>query len=127
MNQFRKNTEEQPAPKKQEASPFRGLGKVPELFGVISKEQVIGWMPYVFFITLLLIVYISNSYYAEKNIREIDKITGELKELRSEYITSKSELMFGSKQSEVARRLEGAGVKESTVPPRKIIVQPETE
>jgi hypothetical protein len=37
-------------------------------------------------------------------------------------MTSKSELMFKSKQSEVAKMIEAAGLKELSKPPYKIVV-----
>ena len=46
----------------------------------------------------------------------------QLKELRSEYISTKSDLMFASKQSQVAKATEALGLKESIVPPFKIEV-----
>jgi hypothetical protein len=67
--------------------------------------------------------YIANGYYAEKSVREISRINTELKELKSEYIISKSELMFMSNQSEVAHAVAPFGLKESTVPPKKIVVK----
>ena len=67
--------------------------------------------------------YIANGYYAEKSVREISRINTEIKELKSEFITAKSELMFMSNQSEVARAVIPFGLKESTVPPKKIVVQ----
>jgi hypothetical protein len=89
----------------------------------INRNNVVQTMPFVFFLTLLTIVYIANSYYGEKTIREIDSISKELKELRSEYISVKSELMFKSKQSEVAKSVEPMELRESVVPPKKIIVK----
>jgi hypothetical protein len=123
MNQYKKTvtTDTEAA----SAAAPRKAGRFSDLSGLITKEQVMGWMPFVFFVTFLMLIYIWNSYYAEKNVREIDKISSELKELRSEYITSKSELMFKSKQSEVARELSAAGIKESVVPPKKIILKKE--
>ncbi len=79
-------------------------------------------MPYIFFLTLIGLVYIANSYYAERTIRDIDAVTKELKTLRTEYITGKSELMIISKQSEVARSVAPHGLKESVEAPRKIVV-----
>jgi len=67
-------------------------------------------------------LYIANGYNTEKLVRELDNINDELKELRSEYITIKSDLNYESKQSQVASKSELFGVKESTVPPTKIIV-----
>ena len=88
---------------------------------ILAKENVIQTLPYVFFLAFIAILYIANSYYAEKKIIEIDKIKKDLKELRSESITNKSKLMLCSRQSEVFKRIEPYGIKESVVPPHKII------
>jgi len=53
-------------------------------------------------------------------VRMNDRTARELKELRYEHITIKSQLMTLSKQSEVAKRLVGTGIQESVVPPEKI-------
>ena len=55
-------------------------------------------------------------------VREVNRLSNQLKELRSEYISTKSELMFTSKQSEVAKAVEFMGLKEPVVPPMKIEV-----
>ena len=91
----------------------------------LTKEHSLKQAPFIFFLSLMALLYISNSYYAEKKIREINKVNNELKELRSEYITSKSKLMFITKQSEVAKAAEtmGLSIKESIVPPGKIIIE----
>ncbi|MBI4931266.1 MAG: hypothetical protein HY841_10925 [Bacteroidetes bacterium] len=89
----------------------------------LSKDNVIHQLPFIIFLTLIGVGYIANGYYAEKSVREISQINAELKELKSEYITTKSELMFMSNQSEVAHASAPLGLKESTVPPKKIVVQ----
>ena len=91
--------------------------------GLLTKEQLTRAFPFLFFLTFIAMVYISNAYYAEKTIREIDKVTHELKDLRSEYIATKSDLMFVSKQSEVAKAVAATELREPLVPPGKIIVQ----
>jgi hypothetical protein len=91
----------------------------------LTNKNSLKQAPFVLFLTVVALFYIANSYYAERKIRQINKINNELKELRSEYITSKSKLMFVSKQSEVAKTAEEMGlpIKESTTPPGKIIVK----
>lgn len=91
----------------------------------LAKENVVKSLPFVFYLTLLGILYIANGYNAEKLVRELDDVNDELKELRSEYITIKSDLNFESKQSQVAEKTEKFGVMESTVPPTKIIISKE--
>lgn len=88
----------------------------------LSKEKAIRAVPFIFFLTFITLCYIANGYYAEEQIRKLNKLTAELKELRSEYIISKSDLSDISQQSEVARRTLALGVKESVEPPIKIVV-----
>jgi hypothetical protein len=90
---------------------------------ILTREKLVKQLPFILFITLLAMVYIANSYNAEKTIIEIGKTKKELEELRFEYITTKSNLMFHSKQSEIAVKLSGSGIKESLVPPQKIIIK----
>jgi FtsZ-binding cell division protein ZapB len=54
-------------------------------------------------------------------IRKIDKMQVEVEELRADYTSLKSEYMFASKQTEVARKVKKLGLKESYTPPNKII------
>jgi len=88
----------------------------------LSKENVVGSVPYIFFLTLLGVLYIANGYNAQKTVIQLNKVGNELKELRSEYITIKSDLNFKSKQSQVAQATAELGIKESTTPPQKIVV-----
>lgn len=87
----------------------------------LSRERNIRLLPFFLFLTLLVMVYIGNTYYAEKTEREIQALRSSLKELRYEFITTRSELMHRSQQSEIARRLQNTGIKESRVPPVKVI------
>lgn len=87
---------------------------------VFSKESFFRTIPYLGYLTVLAIIYISNTYYAEKTFRQIEKIKVELKELRFQYISSKSELMYYGKQTEIARRVAPTGLKTTTLPPYKI-------
>ena len=88
----------------------------------LSKYNVIKSLPFIFFLTFVGILYIANGYYAERTVRDLYRVGNELKELRSEYITLKSDLNFKSKQSQVAQETEILGIKESTIPPSKIVV-----
>jgi hypothetical protein len=89
----------------------------------LSHEETLKFMPFLLFLSLLAVIYIANGYYSEANVRKQNKLTEELKDLRSEYIITKSDLMFISKQSEVAKASAVLGIKESVVPPKKIVVQ----
>jgi hypothetical protein len=67
-------------------------------------------------------VYIANSHYTMKNIRNIDKLSKEIKELSWEYKSLKADLMFKSKMTEVAKKVDTLGLKELIEPPKKIVI-----
>jgi len=130
MNREKKSTAQIEAPAKEFKRPPAAPGKFISYlnsFGIFSKDMLMKVMPYIFFLTLIALMYIANSYYAERTIRDIDAVTKELKTLRTEYITGKSELMIVSKQSEVARAVAPQGIKESVEAPKKIVVEPKNE
>ena len=89
----------------------------------LTRKKTAKNLPFLLFLAFLAIIYIGNSYYAEKNIRRIEKLQRELKELRYEYVNTKSQLMQNSRQSKVATSLADKGIKESMVPPEKIFVE----
>ena len=94
-----------------------------------SKENKIEWkrllnyhwivrnISFFLFLAVLAVIYIYNGHYADKTARNINRVSKELKELQYEYKTLKSEVMFRSKQSELARAVESFGLKELVVPP----------
>jgi hypothetical protein len=90
---------------------------------LFSRENLGRQIPFILFLTFLGILYIANSYNAEKTIIEIGRTKRQIEELRFSYITTKSELMFHSKQSAVASKLSNSGVKESLVPPVKLYIK----
>ena len=100
----------------------RKLLKMLNVFGIVEKDLLIKAIPFILFWSVLGLIYIANSHAADKNIREIDKTAKEIKELKSEYIITKTELMSKSIQSEVQKEVLSLGLKEATVPPKKIIV-----
>lgn len=89
--------------------------------GFLANKKTLANLPFVLYLAFLAIIYIGNSFYAEKNIRHIEKLQRELKELRYEHIFLRSKVMSESRQSAVAESLQEQGIKESRVPPKKII------
>jgi len=85
-----------------------------------NSEKATSALPFVLFLVFLGMLYIGNMHLAEKNIRDIDKTTKEVKELSWDYKTSKADLAFKSTLSEVAKRADTLGVKESIAPPQKL-------
>lgn len=77
---------------------------------------------FILFLAFLAALYITNRYQAEKLLRRSVKLQDELKELRAESISTASELMYYSRQSQVKLLVDerGLGLKEAVEPPKKI-------
>ncbi len=86
------------------------------LGGDLLSAGTFKFFRYLLYIALLAFIYIANNYYAENNIREINKLRKELKELRYEYINVKTTLMQIEKQSQIAKTLEKSGIKKNNQP-----------
>ena len=113
----------QPVRRKSPSEISRRITRFMNTYGIFNRNQIVRSMPFILFLTLLIIGYIGNSYYAERIIREIDKTKSDLKEKRAEYISTMSRLMYQSNQSQVAKALEQYQVKETTESPSKIFVE----
>lgn len=92
-------------------------------FGLFSSDYILRNMPFVLFLGFLAIVYIANVHLAERNVRQIQELRRELKELRWYYMTLQAENMYKSRRSEMARSVEELGLKPLPDNPKKIIVQ----
>ena len=90
--------------------------------GFVSTEAATNALPFIMYIAFLGMVYIGNRHLAEKNIRDIDKIGKEVKELNWDYKTTKADLAFKSTLTEVEKRTDTLGIKQSLQPPQKITV-----
>ena len=105
------------------SSVFSGLEKRMRLETYFEDGFPVKHLPKILFGMVLSLIYISNTHYAEKTTRAINKAQSEVEDLRADFTTLKADVMFASKQSEVARRVKSLGLKESVKPPYKIIVE----
>jgi hypothetical protein len=121
MNRMKNNKKR----KKRSSSDYRTQQVARSLTGVIAgtfltRENVVRQLPFLIFIMVLAMIYIGNSYSAEKLDMTIERIKKENDVLRYEHVLTKSRLTNYSRPPEVARKLQGTGIKESVLPPQKI-------
>ncbi|MDH5827836.1 FtsL-like putative cell division protein [Sphingobacterium faecium] len=88
--------------------------------GNLSIYSIVNYLPFAGFVTLLMLLYITNRHYAERTIRKIDKLSREVKELGWDHKSLSAELMKMSTQTEIAKRVDSLGLKERVEPPIKI-------
>jgi hypothetical protein len=104
----------------QENTKERDLKITPATAGwkrLLNYQSIVKQVPFFLFLALLAVVYIYNGHFADKTIRNINQTAKDVKELQYEYKTVKSEVMFRSKQSELAKAVEPLGLKELTTAP----------
>lgn len=89
----------------------------------LSLEAILNNIGYYLFLGFLLLLYIGNTHYSEKTIRKIDRMKQVLREERWDYMTAKNELMFNTKQTELAEKVKASGLKELNEPPKKIVIK----
>lgn len=85
------------------------------------NKWIVKNIPFYFFIAAIAIVYIANGHYADKTMRKINETEKNLKEMEYEFKTVKQEVIFRSKESELAKAVAPLGLKPLMAPPVRII------
>lgn len=78
---------------------------------------------FILFVILLAIIMIANTNNYERKIFRIKALEGEVKELRSEFVDRRSELMELKLESTIEKKMIEKEIKPSAVPPVKIKVK----
>jgi hypothetical protein len=102
-----------------------GLAKsLSTVFGgnFLGNPGIIKQLPFIFFLSFIALFYIANGYWADDKIRQMNKLTNELKELRSEQVSVQSDLESVTNEVHVAEAAKKLGLEESRIPPMKIVI-----
>jgi hypothetical protein len=109
--------------KERSSSLFDMIGKKINVGNLFEDGFPVKYLPKIGFITLVLIFYIANAHFAERKVRQIEKMKIEVEDIRADYTTLKADLMFASKQSEVAKKVSVLGLEETHEPPIQIEIE----
>ena len=93
------------------------VGKKQDWKRFLNHQWVVKNIPFFLFLAVLAVLYIYNGHYEDKMTRKIGATEKHIKELEYEYKTIKSEVIFRSKASELAKAVEPLGLKELTTAP----------
>ncbi len=93
----------------------------------LNEERAYAILPFAIFLTLVAVVYIANSYYVERTIREIAHLQTELHELRAEDIELKTTVNIKTRQSEVIKNGEQYGLKPLINQPTGVLIKNEVK
>ena len=89
--------------------------------GSISAQLVFNNLPFILFLGFLGIVYIANAHFADKNIRKIQELQTEVRDLKREYNSLKSEIMYHSRYTEVLKDVDEAGLRSRLRDPKIVL------
>lgn len=88
--------------------------------GLLYNRWIVKNIPFYLFASALTIIYIANGHYADKTIRKINSTANHLKEMEYEFKTVKRDVIFRSKESELAKAVAPLGLKELMIPPVRL-------
>jgi hypothetical protein len=89
---------------------------------LIKEDSFRNWRM-ILFISALALVMISSGHSADKKIFLIASLNSKIKALKSQFIENKTHLMNLEKETNVVKKLSERGIRPSSNPPIKIIVQ----
>ncbi len=91
--------------------------------GFLTSELVLKNLVFFLFLGFMATIYIANAHYAEKNVRRIQFLQKELKELRWYYMSLEAENMFNSRRTEMAEKVKSEGLYPLDERPKKIVIK----
>lgn len=89
---------------------------------LIEDDSIKNWR-FIVFLIVLAIIMIANTQRFEQKIFKIAELSNHVKELRSEFVDRRSELMKLKMESTVSEKMAEKQIFPSTVPPVKIKVK----
>jgi hypothetical protein len=85
--------------------------------GLFSYQWILKNLVFFLFVAFLAVLYIANGHEADKMIRDINVTAKDIKELKYEFKTLKSEEIFRSRQAQIVQAASALGLKVSVQPP----------
>ncbi len=94
---------------------------------VLTRKAVIKQSRFILLLVLIAFFSIANRNHAEKTVIQLNQLQSDVKELRAKSISTSSELVRISRQSEVKQLVNRyeLGLEENLEPPRKLIYKQE--
>ena len=88
---------------------------------LIEEDSFKNWR-FIFFIVALVLLMIASGHNSDKKVMEIAKLNKEIKELRAEYVDTRSISMKLKFESTIRNKVANYGLKPSENPPQVIKV-----
>ncbi|WP_456463684.1 FtsL-like putative cell division protein [Lutibacter sp.] len=88
---------------------------------LVNEDSFKNWR-FILFVVLLMLLMIASSHSSDKKVMEIAKLNKEIKELRAEFVDTRSTSMELKLESTIRKKVLDLGLKPSENPPQVIRV-----
>jgi hypothetical protein len=90
---------------------------------ILTRKAVVKQSRFILLMVLMAFLLIANRNHAEKTVISLNRLQSDVKEMRARSISTSSELVRISRQSEVKQLVNRyeLGLKENLEPPKKLI------
>ena len=89
---------------------------------LVEEDALKNWV-FILFFTVLALLMISSSHSVDKKVQYIAKLNENKKELRAEFVSTRSDLMKLKMESGVVRKIIDQGLYVSEKPPIRINIE----
>ena len=90
--------------------------KIKKWFG-LNEKLFFKNLPFVLLVTGLGFLYITNSYYLEETVRDMEGLKNQFNDQNNEFVITKTQVSLKGQRKEVVEKVERLGIKESEKPP----------
>ena len=95
----------------------------------LFRQKWVEWifvnLLFVCYLVLLGLIYISNAHATEKAVRRIETLKQEVKDTNWRFMNLRQEIMSGSTQSQIEKKVKNLNLTSSNVPPLVLEVDKE--
>ena len=90
-------------------------------FSSVNAMLIYKNLPYICLLFVLALVYVANVHYAEKHLRTTQVLNEEIKELKWDYWTLKSGIMYNSTEGQILKKVKEKEIYVPDQAPKKLI------
>jgi len=89
---------------------------------LVDEDALKNWV-FILFLTVLALLMISSSHSVDRKVQQIAKLNAQKKELRAQFVATRSDLMKLKMESSIVKKLENKGLFVADEPPVKIMIK----
>ena len=89
---------------------------------LVSDDAFKNWR-FIIFLSALALMMIASSPQADKKVHQIARLSNQVKELKSEYVDVRMQLMQAKMESKIIKAMESRDLFPSEIPPQKVIIK----